>query len=464
LQLIPQLVPSHVAMPFVGAVQALHDDAPHELIEELLTQAAVQTCCMEGHWQALETQPAPVGHAIAQELQWLESFVKFTHAVGFASLGHPFGNETLVQEATQFAPRHAVPPLGGAAGHAAHVPMQFNVFGGQALHMPLLQPFGHFVPQMPQLFGSVCALTQTPLHNVIPVGHTHAPILQIVPPAHALPHVPQLLVVVKSTQVVPHTPNPVGHTQFPELQVAPVAHFVPQTLQLFGSVCVLTQTPLQLVCPDGQTHIPETQLVPPVHFVPQALQLFESVCRLTQALPHTPNPVGHAQTPELQVPPEGQTVPHAPQLFASPEKFTHVFVLAQRFGNDPPHATQVAPLQVGLPFVAGGVGHATQAVGVQAFVFGGHGTQALLRQPPGHTLPHVPQLLLSAVGSTHELLHMMSPVEHTQFPLVHVELSGQLFPHAPQLVLSVDSLTHTPLHAVSPVVQTHALTWQVEFA
>jgi hypothetical protein len=370
----------------------------------------------------------------------------------------------LLQVATHDAPLHVVPPFIGAAGHIAHVPMHASVFGGQAEQVPLAQPFGHGgVPQPPQWFGSVCVLTQTPLHKVSPVGHTHVP-LQIVPPVHALPHAPQLLVVVKSTQAAPHTPNPVGHTQLPELHVAPLAHFVPQALQLFGSVCVLTQTPPHKVVPPVHWHVPETQLVPPVHVVVQTPQWFESVCRLTQALPHTPNPGGHAQTPALHVPPEGQTIPHAPQLLASFEKFTHVFVLAQRFGNDPPHATHVEPLHVGLPFVAGGMGHATQAVGVQAFVFGGHGTQALLRQPPGHTLPHMPQLLLSAVGSTHALLHMMSPVEQTHAPPVHVEFAGQLFPHAPQFMPSVDSLTHTPLHAVSPVVQTHELPWQVEFA
>jgi hypothetical protein len=141
---IPQLIPSHVATPFVGIGQAVQEDVPHELVEELLAQALAQTCCMEGHAQALETQVAPVTHAVAQvpqcagllvvltshpsegvalqsakpvlhdamahiELmhagvafgvlhaeqppQWAASFVKLKHAVGLVLFGQPFGND-----------------------------------------------------------------------------------------------------------------------------------------------------------------------------------------------------------------------------------------------------------------------------------------------------------------------------------------------------------------------------------
>jgi hypothetical protein len=36
--MIPQLVPSHVAAPFVGAGQAVHELVPHDPVEALLEQ------------------------------------------------------------------------------------------------------------------------------------------------------------------------------------------------------------------------------------------------------------------------------------------------------------------------------------------------------------------------------------------------------------------------------------------
>ena len=52
------------------------------------------------------------------------------------------------------------------------------------------------VPQPPQLFGSVCSFTQTPLHRVKPDWHAvsvHAPPVHVCPLGHAVPQEPQWL-------------------------------------------------------------------------------------------------------------------------------------------------------------------------------------------------------------------------------------------------------------------------------
>ena len=63
----------------------------------------------------------------------------------------------------------------------------------------------------------------------------------------------------------------------------------PQDPQLFISLCVFTQLPLQLVSPEGQLceHVPEVQeaTIPPdaVHTFPHFPQLLTSPCVSTQA-------------------------------------------------------------------------------------------------------------------------------------------------------------------------------------
>jgi hypothetical protein len=51
-QVKPQLVPSQVGLPLVGAVQGEHDVGPQELIDWLLTQLVLQM------WYAAEQAPA----------------------------------------------------------------------------------------------------------------------------------------------------------------------------------------------------------------------------------------------------------------------------------------------------------------------------------------------------------------------------------------------------------------------
>jgi hypothetical protein len=92
-----------------------------------------------------------------------------------------------------------------------------------AEHVPPLQtsPFAHTFPHEPQLRTLVWRSSQTwtdppppPPPNVCvqtvsPVGHVHVPSLHVPPFGHALPHDPQLLMLVsKSTHALPPPPNP----------------------------------------------------------------------------------------------------------------------------------------------------------------------------------------------------------------------------------------------------------------
>jgi hypothetical protein len=153
----------------------------------------------------------------------------------------------------------------------------FEVCAGQllaeaAVQTPLVQvwPLPQTFPQAPQLFRSVCVLTQVfPAHKVCPLPHVHAPAVQVCPEPHAVPHVPQLLL----------------------------------------SVAVLVQVPLQDVCPavhalqtpDEQT--PLWQLVPIVHAVPAGAP---------------------AQAPLMHGCPEGHAVAQLPQLDGSEVVVSHM--------------------------------------------------------------------------------------------------------------------------------------------
>ena len=75
----------------------------------------------------------------------------------------------------------------------------------------------------------------------------------------------------------------VGAWHAPPLQT-PLEQTLPQLPQFLGSVLVLTQVPLQLVCPAGQTTIqtPLEQISPLGQALPHKPQLLLSVCRFVQ--------------------------------------------------------------------------------------------------------------------------------------------------------------------------------------
>jgi len=73
--------------------------------------------------------------------------------------------------------------------------------------------------------------------------------LQVVPPGHMRPHMPQLASsIVVSLQAPPQQPCPVGHAMpvaphphIPIVHVSPLAHAWPIIPQFAGSVCRFTQ-------------------------------------------------------------------------------------------------------------------------------------------------------------------------------------------------------------------------------
>lgn len=74
LQDAPQLVPSHVAIPFVGIGHSLHD-APHELVDELFRQVVAdptpQLCVPAGHTQLPPWQTVPPEQTVPHAPQLL---------------------------------------------------------------------------------------------------------------------------------------------------------------------------------------------------------------------------------------------------------------------------------------------------------------------------------------------------------------------------------------------------------
>ena len=111
-------------------------------------------------------------------------------------------------------------------------------------------PWGHAVPHLPQLFGSVMRL------------------------AHELPHFSLPL-----AQVRPH---------FPSLHRLPMGHFMPQPPQWAPSVCRFTQPPPQLVVPMGQAtaQAPFEHTLPGGQALAHAPQLRGSVSMSTHSTPH----------------------------------------------------------------------------------------------------------------------------------------------------------------------------------
>lgn len=152
---------------------------------------------------------------------------------------------------------------------------------------------------------SVCVLTQRPPQSIslpVHIGAVHAPMVQVCPAGHALPHVPQLLVLVEvSTHVPPQSIWPAGHIT--AMRHAPIAHawpigqVVPHAPQFAGSVWVLTHVPLQLVWPDGHIigprHVPDIQVSPDAHARPHDPQLASLLFKSTQAEPQRVSPLAH---------------------------------------------------------------------------------------------------------------------------------------------------------------------------
>jgi hypothetical protein len=214
-------------------------------------------------------------HTVPQAPQLFRSVEKSTQDVGLIAFGQGFGNEVLLlHEPTQVAPLHAVDPLVGAVGHIAHVLAQSIVLAGQLLQPPPLQPAGHIVPHMPQLFGSVMVFTHEVGLVLLGQGVGKEPLVHAathVVPLHDVP--PLVGAAGHIAHVPPQLIMPEAHWQTPLAQLPPVGHTVPQPPQLLLSVCSFTQAPLQRLVGALQlvTHPPPLQVTdPPAGAAPHA--------------------------------------------------------------------------------------------------------------------------------------------------------------------------------------------------
>ena len=132
-------------------------------------------------------------------------------------------------------------------------------------------PLAQIVLQAPQLFGSDSVSTHTPPQETRPFRQVQAPITHEVPPVHAVPHPPQLLLSLWAfTQELPQGLRPTGqitpHT--PAVQSCPLGQTLPQAPQLLPSVVVLVQAlPVQV----GVAPAHAMQAAPPLPHAPLAV-------------------------------------------------------------------------------------------------------------------------------------------------------------------------------------------------
>jgi hypothetical protein len=82
------------------------------------------------------------------------------------------------------------------------------------------------------LAASVVSVLQVPEQFVCPLGHVHAPLLQVCPAPHALPQAPQLAASVLSvTHLALHRLCPLGQAHALALHVCPLGQLVVQLPQ-----------------------------------------------------------------------------------------------------------------------------------------------------------------------------------------------------------------------------------------
>lgn len=88
-------------------------------------------------------------------------------------------------------------PPGRRADHGKQLPFWQNWFGA------------HCVPHMPQLFASNIVFVHVPLQLVRLPGQLHCPWTHVEPTPHALPHMPQcVLLIWRFTHEPSHSVNP----------------------------------------------------------------------------------------------------------------------------------------------------------------------------------------------------------------------------------------------------------------
>jgi hypothetical protein len=126
----------------------------------------------------------------------------------------------------------------------------------------------------------------------------------------ATPQAPQLAALeAVSTQAAPQRVVPAGHTHMPIAQVVPRAQRVPQAPQLAVSLVVSTHAPLHVVRPIEQVivHTPDEHTWPMAQAVPQAPQWVGLDCRSTHVSPQRTSVPRHGAGPASSPPSGGET-------------------------------------------------------------------------------------------------------------------------------------------------------------
>jgi hypothetical protein len=300
-------------------------------------------------------------------------------------------------------------PLLALPSQFAKPALQLAIPHAPIAHAPVALAGAHAIPHPPQCASDVCVLVSQPLlalpsqlpKPALQLAIPHAPIAHApvaLAGAHAVPHIPQLLVsVCRSTQVIiaPAPQMVLGATQStrqaPATQNCPAGQTVPHAPQLFASVCVLTSQPLaalmsQSAKPMLQLAIPHTPMAhAPVALagaqpIPQPPQCVRLVC-VSVSQPfiefesQSPRPLLHIPTVHTPIthapvaPAGAQFVPHPPQLAVS------VCVLTQVI---------IAPIP-------------QRTCGAMQSSWHAPATHTCV---PGHIVPHAPQFVRSVCGST----------------------------------------------------------------
>jgi hypothetical protein len=346
-------------------VHAYADPQPPQLFElvEKSTHAPLQRLypLLHAKVQALALHSAValatlVEHPVEHVPQWLALLVVSVqvplHSVGVA-VGQPELHVAFEQTGVlplQACPDPQPPQLWLSVEKNTHAPLQRLYPLAHAKVHALLTHAGaalatsveHALPHVLQLLASLVRFVQVPLQivgvaDVQPEAHayelpeaTHAGVF----PLHVTPQLPQLAEVVSRTQAPLQSVYPVSHaiehallTHTAWALATLVVHALPHALQLFASLVVSTQLPLQLVGaadghPDTHEYAPAAPAhtpVLPLHILPQLPQLAEVVSS-TQAPLQSEYPALHSKEhiPAVQVGAAfGVTVhalPQAPQF------------------------------------------------------------------------------------------------------------------------------------------------------
>ncbi len=438
-----------------------------------------------GHAHVPFVHAPPPGHAVPQAPQLRLLFWRFTqafpHCVSPPAVLHVPVQTPAVQSVPAWQRFRHAPQLFGSFCVSVQVVPQSDSAPQVQAAFTHDAPAGHDLLHPPQFAGSSSMSTQALVQSVsAPASESqdvaHVPSTQKAPPPsialQALPQAPQLF---GSLCVAVQTPlqrmPPFAHWQVPAWHAVPLPHRTPQAPQLELSVCSSTQAPSHCSSPLGQRHWPPWHVVPLPQTLPQAPQSLPLLDRSTHAPEQyasmAPASAGQVHLPAEHVAPSVQMLPHAPQLFGSDCSLTQAFA---QFVSGEVHTSVHVPFEQTSP-AAQALLQAPQSSGFDA-----RSTQVPLQRagftpwvqaqvpaeqvcPPVHALAHAPQLLGSVCSLTQAFEQSVSPVPHVSvhMPPVHTSPAPHVRPHLPQFVGLDERSTHAPSQSagVVPVVHAH---------